>query len=300
MGKKSSSSSPAVDPSVGVAMQKQADIAERQQYWYENEMYPWLKQQTELQNTYSEADRAMAQQNYTFWQNYATDQSARLNAMSDEFYNRWKDQYRPIEDSLIADAKNYNTSAEAERQAQAAIGDYSTAYATQRQALNQQMQAYGINPTSGAYLAQNRALSLNEASAKAAAANQARQYANELGWNKKYQISALGQNYVNSSMNAAATGSNIASSAGSLANNSLAQSNTFGQQGTQNITNLANVGLNSYQSLSNAWGQYGQLGMSVSNYNQNAWNLNQQQSAQQAAGVGQMVGTVASVAAVAI
>ena len=34
MGKKSSSSAPAVDPRVGTAMQKQAETLERQQQWY--------------------------------------------------------------------------------------------------------------------------------------------------------------------------------------------------------------------------------------------------------------------------
>ena len=76
-------------------------------------------------------------------------------------------------------------------------------------------------------------------------------------------------------------------------------SSQFGQLGTQNISNLANVGLQSYSALSNGWGQYGNLGMQVSNYNQNAWAQNQQAKAQGAAGIGSMVGGLAMAAGTA-
>ncbi len=296
MGKKSSSSAPAIAPAVGQAMQQQVLLAQQQQNWYESDVYPWLKQQTQKQNEYSEADRAMALQNYQFWQNMATEQTERANAMSDEFYNRWKENYLPIENALLADAKNYNTSAEAERQAAYAIGDATTAYNAQKQALNQQLAQYGVNPTSGAYAAQNRAMDVNQAAVRAAAANQARSAARELGWNKQMQVAALGQQYIGNALNATNTGTSAAGTYGGLAGNSLGNANTYGQQGTANITNLANVGLNSYQSLQNAWGQYGQLGMQASNYNMNAWQTNQAQNAQNAAGIGSAIGAVGGIA----
>lgn len=300
MGKKSSSSSPAVDPRVGEAMQKQAEIAERQQQWYETEIYPWLRQQSALQNKWSQQDRQLAQQNQAFWQNYATTQTDRLNAMSDEFYNRWKENYVPIENALLADAKNYNTSAEAERQAGEMLADSKNAFAQQRQAQNMQMQAYGINPTAGAYQGQNRALDLQQSAMAAAAANQARTAARELGWNKQMQVAALGQQYIGNSLNSAQAATSAGSSAGGLSSQYLGQQSAIGQLGTQNISNLANVGLNSYQSLSNAWGQYGQLGMQISNYNQNAWAQQQQAKAQSSAGIGSLVGAGVTTAAIAI
>lgn len=297
MGKKSSSSAPAIDPAVGQAMQQQVLLTQQQQNWYESEVYPWLKQQTQKQNEYSEADRAMALQNYQFWQNMATEQTERANAMSDEFYNRWKENYLPIENALLADAKNYNTSAEAERQAAYAIGDATTAYNAQKQALNQQLAQYGVNPTSGAYAAQNRAMDVNQAAVRAAAANQARSAARELGWNKQMQVAALGQQYIGNALNATNTGTSAAGTYGGLAGNSLGNANTYGQQGTANITNLANVGLNSYQSLQNAWGQYGQLGLSASNYNLNAWNAENQIKAQNNASMGGLIGAGVGAAA---
>lgn len=299
MGKKSSSSSPAVDPRVGAAMEKQADILDQQQQWYENEIYPWLKEQTYLQNEWSQQDRQFAQENALWWRDMAKEQYDKQNERADEYYNRWKDVYKPIEDQLVADVDRYNTSAEAERQAQAAIGDYANAYAKQKQAQNMQMQSYGLNPTSGAYQAQNKALAFNQAGIEAMAANQARQAAEQLGWQKRMQMAAIGQQYIGNSQNQVNTATNASGSAGGLANQSIGQASQFGQLGTQNISNLANVGLQSYSALSNGWGQYGNLGMQVSNYNQNAWAQNQQNKAQNAAGVGSMVGGIATAAAVA-
>ena len=299
MGKKSSSSAPPVDPRVGIAMEKQAALAEKQQSWYENEVYPWLQSQTIKQNEYAEADRQFARDNAVWWRDLAKEQYNKQDAKAEEYYNRWKEVYKPIEDSLVADAAKYNTSAEAERQAQAAIGDYATQFANQRQAQNMQMQAYGLNPTAGAYQAQNKSLGLNEAALKAAAANQARQAAESLGWQKKTQLAALGQQYIGNSMQQQQAGAGAVQGMGGLANQAIGQASQFGQLGAQNISNLANVGLQSYGSLQNAWGQYGQMGMNVSNYNQQSWDMQQQQAAANKSGLISGVGTVATAAAMA-
>lgn len=297
MGKKSSSSAPAVDPRVGIAMEKQADILERQQAWYENEIYPWMREQTLLQNQYAEDDRQFSRENALWWRDLAKQQYDKQEARADEYYNRWKETYKPIEDQLVADVNRYNTSAEAERQAQLAIGDYASAYAQQKQAQNMQMQAMGLNPTSGAYQAQNRAMAFNQAGIEAAAANQARQAAEALGWQKRTQLAALGQQYIGNSQAQQGLANSGAQGAGQLANQSIGQASQFGQLGTQNIGQLANVGLQSYQALSNGWGQYGNLGMQMSNYNQNAWAQQQQAKSQAAAGIGGAIGAIGTAAA---
>lgn len=297
MGKKSSSSAPAVDPRVGIAMEKQADILERQQAWYENEIYPWMREQTLLQNQYAEDDRQFSRENALWWRDLAKQQYDKQEARADEYYNRWKETYKPIEDQLVADVNRYNTSAEAERQAQLAIGDYASAYAQQKQAQNMQMQAMGLDPTSGAYQAQNRAMAFNQAGIEAAAANQARQAAEALGWQKRTQLAALGQQYIGNSQAQQGLANSGAQGAGQLANQSIGQASQFGQLGTQNIGQLANVGLQSYQALSNGWGQYGNLGMQVSNYNQNAWAQQQQAKSQAAAGIGGAIGAIGTAAA---
>ena len=66
--------------------------------------------------------------------------------------------------------------------------------------------------------------------------------------------------------------------------------------GTQNITQTANIGLNSYQNMSNAWGQYGQMGQQKTNYNQQVQNAKDQASAAKASGIATGIGTVGAMA----
>ena len=200
---------------------------------------------------------------------------------------------------MLADVARYDEGAEAERQAQLAAGDSAAAYAQQRKAQEMQLQQYGINPTAGAYVTQNRAQDLQQAALQASATTAARQAANELGWNKKAQMLAIGQPYINASLGAAGQGTSAATGVGGLANNSLAGAGAATQTALGNTQQLANIGLNSYNSLGNAWGQIGQLGMQVSNFNLQQAQANQQAKAQNSAGIGQMVGSIATTAAVA-
>ena len=299
MGKKSSKAvSP--DPAIGEAMQKQAEIMERQQQWYENTIYPWLKQQTNLQNEYAQEDRLFQQDNAQWWKDYYQAQSDKQNARSDELYERYQKYYKPVEDQLIEEANKYNTSAEAQKQAQTALDTTAGQYNQQRQALAMRMGAYGINANDGLYAEQARASGINEAAAKAQAANQARQSAIDLGWQKQLQLSQLGSGYLGNSLNFSNMSNTVGSTGASATSNAIGQASALGQLGTQNITQTANIGLNSYQNMSNAWGQYGQMGQQVTNYNQQVANAKAQQKAANSAGIGQAVGTVASVAAIAI
>jgi hypothetical protein len=295
MGKKSSSA-PEVDPRVGIAMEKMADTNERQQEWYETVAYPWLKSQTEYTNQQNDRYQSMLEQNYNYWQDYATKQADRSNAITDSLWSRYKEKYVPVEDALIKEADEYNTSAEAERQAGLAIADTQANYLSQRRALQQNMAQYGISPTSGQYLAQQNALNVNQAAARAAAANQARTAAQELGWTKKYQVAALGQNTLNLTGTMSQNATNTGASAASSSINSAASIN---QSSLSNVQNFANIGLNSYSTMANAWGNYGNLGMQVSEYNANNYWNQQSQNANATSGIMGGVATVGSAIAVA-
>lgn len=300
MGKKHDNVTYEADPRVGAAMEKEAALADQQQKWYENEIYPWMKEQTQKQNQYSEEDRALAKQNQMFWQNYAQSQADKYNGYADEYHDRWKNNYAPIEDSLIKEASKYNTDAEAERQAGLAIGDYASAFEQQRKQANMQLQQYGINPTSGAYASANRAMNLQQAGMQAYAANQARNAAAELGWNKKLQVAQLGQNYINATNSAAQVANSAGQVGGSLSSTFSGQANTYGQQGTTNIGNLFNTGLGSYNSLQGVWGNYAQQGTNISNMNFQAKQLQQQQNQAEASGAAGVIGTVGVIAATAV
>ena len=294
MGKKSSKVR--IPAEIGQAMQKQADVAEQQQNWMENEMFPWLQEQADISNANAQADREFNQANAEWWQNYAQTNADKLNEKADWYFDRFKNEFAPVEDSLIKDLERYNEGAEAERQAGYAIGDVASAFATQRRANAMRAQAYGINPTSGAYQAQQRAMDLQQASLSAAAANQARNAAQQLGWNKKLQVAGLGDKYIGAAQGMYQTGNQTASTGGSLSQNAANQSAALGGVGFSNATQMANIGLNSYNSLQNAWGNVANTGLQ-------AWQAQQQiQSANNASTsgmIGGVVGTVGTVAAAA-
>lgn len=294
MGKKSSKVR--IPAEIGQAMKKQADVAEQQQNWMENEMFPWLQEQADISNANAQADREFNQANAEWWQNYAQTNADKLNEKADWYFDRFKNEFAPVEDSLIKDLERYNEGAEAERQAGYAIGDVASAFATQRRANAMRAQAYGINPTSGAYQAQQRAMDLQQASLSAAAANQARNAAQQLGWNKKMQVAGLGDKYIGAAQGMYQTGNQTASTGGSLSQNAANQSAALGGVGFSNATQMANIGLNSYNSLQNAWGNVANTGLQ-------AWQAQQQiQSANNASSSGMLggvIGTVGTVAAAA-
>lgn len=292
MGKKSSSTK--IPASVGEAMKQQAAVAQQQQDWMENEMFPWLQEQANISNENAQADREFNQANAEWWQNYAQENADKLNEKADWYFDRFQNTYAPVEDSLIKDMERYNEGAEAERQAGYAIGDVASAFSSQRRSNAMRAQAYGINPTSGAYQAQQRAMDLQQASLSAAAANQARNAAQQLGWNKKLQVAGLGDKYIGAAQGMYQTGNQSASTGGSLSQNAANQSAALGGVGFSNAQAMANIGLQSYGALQNAWGNVANTGMQ-------AWQAQQQieanNNASQSSMIGGIVGTVGTVAA---
>ena len=289
MGKKSSDSPP---PEYYEALAKQNELAEQQQQWFENEVYPWLKEQADISNANAVADRELNQQNAEWWQNYAKEQTDRQNAIADEYYNRYKEEFQPVENTLLKQYANYNDGAEAERQAGYAIGDVASSYATQRAANKMRAEAYGLNPTSGAYQAQQNALMTNQAALQAAAANQARATAQELGWNKGMQLAQLGSNYINATQGMYNTATQTAGTAGNLSQNATNSAYQAGQQGLQNVGTVAGIGLQSYSGLQNAWGNV------ANGYMQGA-QFQAQQKSEAAGNTGAIIGTIGTVAAAA-
>lgn len=289
MGKKSSDAPPA---EYYEALAKQNELAEQQQQWFESEVYPWLKEQADISNANAVADREFNQQNAEWWQNYAKEQTDRQNAIADEYYNRYKEEFQPVEDTLLKQYANYNDGVEAERQAGYAIGDVASSYATQRQANKMRAEAYGLNPTSGAYQSQQNALMTNQAALQAAAANQARATAQELGWNKGLQLAQLGSNYINATQGMYNTATQTAGTAGNLSQNATNAGYAAGQQGLQNVGTVAGIGLQSYSGLQNAWGN-------VANGYFNAHQSQVQQKSEAQANTGAIIGTIGTVAAAA-
>lgn len=296
MGKKSSSA-PAVPAEVGIAMQKQAEIAEQQQKWYETEVYPWYKESTEKQNALQEQLVNSSMEDAEWWRNYTQEQTDKANAIRDEYYNHWKNDYKPIEDQLISDAQKFNSDAYAEQQAQMAIGDVAAQYANQKQQTALNMSKYGIDPSSGQFMGQMNALSINQSAATAAASNAARQAAVQLGWDKNLQLANLGVQYAGITNNATSGVNQTAGTGQNGVNSSMGVASNASTQQLSNISGFAQTGLQSYQALSNAWGNYGNMAMDQYKGQLSAWQAQQQAKASNASGAMGLIGTLASTGA---
>ena len=137
------------------------------------------------------------------------------------------------------------------------------------------------------------ALGINQAAATAAASNNARQAAIQLGWDKNLQMANLGIQYPGITNNATSTLNQTASTGGTGTNNSMGVASGASTQQLSNISGLAQTGLNSYQSLQNAWGQYGNLAMDQYKGQLSAWQAQQQANASSSSGVMGAIGTIA-------
>lgn len=297
MGKKGGSSAPSIPKEIGIAQMKMADLAEAQQKWYEEEIYPWYKSSTEKQNALQEKLVNSSLADADWWRKYTQDQTDKANAIRDEYYSHWKNDYKPIEQELISDAQKFNEDAYAERQAQLAIGDVASQYANQRQQTALNMSKYGIDPSSGQFMGQMNALGINQSAATAAASNAARQAAVQLGWDKNLQLANLGIQYAGLTNNATSGVNQSAQTGGSGTNNSMGMASNASTQQLSNIGGLNQAGLQSYQALQNAWGQYGNLAMDSYQGQLSAWQAQQQANASKGNSIMGAIGTAGGIAA---
>lgn len=296
MGKKGGSKAPSIPKEVGEAQLKMAETAERQQQWWEDEVYPWYKDSTEKQNALQEKLVNSSLEDAEWWREYTKTQTDKANAIRDEYYDHWKNDYKPIENQLISDAQKFNTDAYAEQQAQAAIGDVASQYANQRQQTALNMSKYGIDPSSGQFMGQMNALGINQAAATAAASNAARQAAVQLGWDKNLQLANLGIQYAGITNNATSGVNQSAGTGGTGTNSSMGMASNSSTQQLSNIGGLATTGLQSYQTLSNAWGQYGNMAMDQYKGQLSAWQAQQQANANRSNGIMGAIGTIGGAA----
>lgn len=98
----------------------------------------------------------------------------RTAALSEERYADWRSTYKPLGDSLVADAMQAGGVADQARAAEAAQGDVTQSFGRAREDLTHSLTAYGVNPDNGRFGASMARLNLSEAAAGAGAQNLAR------------------------------------------------------------------------------------------------------------------------------
>lgn len=267
-GKGGGGSAPSPDPNIGFAQLKLAEISDSYLKSWKEEVWPAMKAEAEKQSMRAD-------------EQFAMDRAAqeKQTALADEAMNRYRTYGYGIQDKLFTEAEQAGGAADTERQAALAIGDVKNAFGVQAEGNKRQMQAYGIDPTSGRYQGQVKANDVMEAATTAAAANKARTAAQQLGWAKRMDAAALAQGQFGNQ--ASSTGLALTAGGQALGAGQTSMGN-YAMMG--NSMNQANMGAMS------GWNQVGQLGVQKYNADISAYNAQQQASAAGSAGLGSLVG----------
>ncbi|ARU06126.1 hypothetical protein CCO03_16900 [Comamonas serinivorans] len=194
-----------------------------------------------------------------------------------EGIDRYNRLYAPVEDSLVADAKAWDTEGRREQEAGKAITDVRTQFNAAQNQQDANLKSMGVNPSDGRYANMAQQMTTSQALAEATAANQARQNVTTQAWARKMDVAALGKGVVSNQ----ATMANMASSAGGNALNASSAALGAANNG-QGEMNAAYGGAR--QGWSSAGSIYGNIAQQ-----QNAAN------ASETAGIGAGIGAIALV-----
>lgn len=267
-GKGGGGSAPAADPNIGLAQKKLADLSEQEYNDFKTQVWPEMLKQSQTQQDIANRQSELSM----------TTQE-KQNAIADEQYQKYKETYQPLQDQIVKEAADYSTPENQERLAQGAMGDVKSQFGISADNNRRQMQAYGIDPTSGRFQGQMNQNDVMEAATGAAAATKARDAAVQLGWAKKMDAAGMASGQFGNQ--ASSTGLGL--SAGGMALNA----GTAGM----GATSALGAGLNGgYSGAMSGWGQVGTLGNQKYATDVSAFNAQQQANATASAGWGSALG----------
>lgn len=201
-------------------------------------------------------------------QNQIAAQNEQLQQARD-YYDYQRDTYRPLEQSIVADARRFNTEAYRNQVAGQAAADAGRAFGISQQQNQRAMASMGVNPASGRFAGMQNATGLQQAAMRANAMTGSRRQAEQMGYARQLDAAGLGRGLAGAS--AAAYGG--ASSAGSMAGqnaqsagqnymgNMAIGSGTIGAGQKMQLQGLSNILNNQTQSYINTSGSFlGDLG----------------------------------------
>ena len=229
-----------------------------------NTVWPYAQQYLNTQTQSNQQESANAQNAQDFYQN----------------------TYRPLETQYANEASNYNTPARAEANAGAAMADVAYSFQANREAAQQQLESFGIDPSQTRFGALDLSSRVQRAAATAAAGTQSRRNTEATGLGLQGAAIDIGRGYPGNVAQAYSTATS-AGSAGIGAANQTTQtgSNTmgtpyqFGALQTQNLGNQGNVLTQGY------------------NATLARTQMNNQLAANQASGIGSLIGGAAGIGA---
>lgn len=234
---------PDPDPQIGAAQRELSDLAIRKQDWYENNLAPKVLAQMDQSLTIAQqqADASKQMQEYQL-------------GLSKKYDDRYWGTQVPLENELIAQARQYNTAAEQERMAGEAGGDVEQAAAAGGKSLQRGLAMRGINTGSAAAISALADMRSNADLAKAGAMNKTREAARQMGWTKLGEAAALGRglpSFGSSSAQLSIGAGGNALQAGQAGLGAVGTAGNISNANTQTVGNLwnqsANIGLQKYQ-----------------------------------------------------
>lgn len=206
---------------VNAAAAANAEIAKEALAWYKQQ----YADQTPAREAATEIAMDVAGQQL--------DSMRQNDAISKDYWDYQKNTFRPLEQGIVADAQNYDTTARRDAKAAGAVADVGMQAEMARQAQTRGMQRMGVNPASGKMLTMQSQMGLGEAAAKAGAANQARDAVELQGYARKMDAANLGRGLASSQATSAGVALNAGNSAVGNAGTPLTQANqaaaTMGQ-----------------------------------------------------------------------
>lgn len=202
---------------------------------------------------------------------------------ADEYAEYERNTFRPLEQQLVSEAKNYNTEAKREELARTASADVTQAFGVARGQQNRQLAAAGLRPDSNRFAALNNNLIIQEALGKAGAQNKARTDAEGLGYARMQDAASLGRGLASNASTAYGVSINAGNAAGA---NAQAGTNMMGQ-GYGAASGMYSAGANAYGTAGNIYGN-------EFNARMQGYNAQQEASGAMWKGIGSLVGGVAS------
>ena len=167
-------------------------------------------------------------------------------SQAEDYYNYGKETFRPVEQSVVAQAMRDSTPEAYERYASNAAARSGKAFESVQAASERSMRTMGVSPANRSGV--NRQNAMDLAAARGASFNQAYDQAEQRGWSRKVDATSLGRNLPAASTASAqaATGAGSAATggandAGRTAGSTIGTPAQYGGLGVSNMGNAVNA-----------------------------------------------------------
>lgn len=270
MFKKDAAPAPSPDPAIGQAALKEAELGE-----------DWLNFAREQFNISTERQKEQDKLANEVTQNQL-DASKQAQGWATKDRERWESTFKPLQDEFIDTAKNWDSAERQSERAAEAKADVINNATQARQAAERNMASMGINPTSGRYAGIDRAGYQATALAAAGAENTSRNAVRKEGVAMRADAINLGNGLAVNP----ATSLGLSSSTGSAAMGTTAGNNA-------QAAGLSSIMGQGYQGAMSGYGNQASILNQQYGNQLNAWQAQQQASAQASGGLWSGLGSAA-------